>query len=246
MNETKKSSSEVTPVTPKSNKKTLLIIGGCVLLLCCAITTVVGGYFALQAFQTAKDITITTTPSDDGSTITKAVDEIPTLTDVKNKYLSVTNYHFSGELYSDDLKALEFYGEFVSPKNDHYITTEEDGYVTEEYTIDGIHYIRENSGEWEIADEPYNSTIQRTQLLNFFKDAPASTKAVDEGTLWSFTFEDSVNDEISILYVNKETYYPAMFTYDYFSDDGTAEHEELIYTMYNDSGISLDIPLVSP
>ena len=235
---------------PKKSNKTaiILIISGCVLLLCCVITIVIVGFFVIQNFNRAViiDTEVTPVPAIEDS-ISPAQTEVPSLGTVQYEYLGTTNYHFSGELYTDEVLTLSFSGEFVAPRNDHYITVEEyDGYTTEEYAIGGVYYIKENDGAWQISDTPYNSTIQRTQIINFFNDAPSSLQGVDEGDFFTFFFDDTANEEQIKLWVNKETNYPAKMEIHYTSDSGEAIVEQLIYSAYNDPAISLEVPLVSP
>ena len=244
---------EVTPKaveTPKKSNKTtiILIVGGCVLLLCCVVTLVIVGVFVWQNSNkpVVIDYTTSPTPTTDES-ISPAQAEVPALSVVKSEYLGTTNYHFSGELYTDEVLTMTFSGEFVAPGNDHYTTVEEsDGYTTEEYTISGVHYIKENDGAWQLSDTPYNSTVQRTQLMNFFNKAPSNIQGVDEGDFFTYFFDDTTNSEQMKLWVNKETNYPAKMEIHYSGDSGEAIVEQLIYSSYNDSTISLKAPLVSP
>lgn len=235
-------------VATKSNKTIIIIISGCVLLLCCLVTLTIAGFFVWQNFNKTVIINLTITPTPTSAeSVNTTQTEVPSLSTVQYKYLGTTNYHFNGELYTDEVLTLTFSGEFVAPKDDHYITVEEyDGYTTEEYAIDGVYYIREDGGAWTISDNPYNSTIQRTQLVNFFNDVPSSTQGVDEEDFFTYYFDDTVNAEQMKLWVNKESNYPAKMEIQYTGDSGEAIVEQLIYSAYNDSAISLEAPLVSP
>lgn len=234
-------------VATKSNKTIIIIISGCVLLLCCLVTLTIAGFFVWQNFNKTVIINLTITPTPtDAESVNPTQTEVPSLSTVQYAYLGTTNYHFSGELYTDELLTMSFSGEFVAPENDHYTTVEKsDGYTTEEYTIDGIHYLKENAGAWTISGSPYNSTIQRTQLENFFNDAPINTQGVDEEGSFTYYFDDTTNQEQMKLWVNKATNYPAYMTIQYNGDSGEAIIEQLIYSEYNDSTISLEAPLVS-
>jgi len=233
-------------VAPKSNKTIIIIISGCVLLLCCVVTLVIVGYFVMQNLNKPVIIdSVTPTPTSE-ELVSPTQATVPSLGTVQYEYLGTTNYHFSGELYTDEILTMSFSGEFVAPGNDHYTTVEKsDGYTTEEYTIDGIHYLKENAGAWTISGSPYNSTIQRTQLVNFFNDAPINTQGVDEEGSFTYYFDDTTKQEQMKLWVNKATNYPAYMTIQYTGDSGEAIIEQLIYSEYNDSTISLEAPLVS-
>jgi len=235
-------------VPKKSNKTTIiLIISGCVLLLCCVITIVVVGYFVMQNLNKSViiDTEIPTPTSEEPVNPTQT--EVPSLSTVQDEYLGTLNYHFSGELYTDEVLTLSFSGEFVVPGDDHYTTVEEfDGYTTEEYAIEGVYYIKGNDGAWIISDTPYNSTVQRTQLVNFFNNAPVNTVGVDEDDFFTYFFDDTANEEQVKLWVNKETNYPAKMEIHYTGDSGEAIVEQIIYSSYNDPAISLEAPLVSP
>ena len=236
----------------KSNTKAILLIGGCVLALCCVSTMCVVGFFLLNKPGQSPIVTLTNTPTPEVELpmytpdVTEPISGAPNLNSVKTTYLSKDSYHFEGIVYTSGEETMSFLGEFKSPNNDHYVTTESDGYVTEEYTINGLHYIRENDGAWELSDSPFNSTIQRAMILDFLDNAPRGTQAVDDNGYWSFYFDDVVNDETTTLYINKQTNNVAELITEYKDDYGDTVREELIFTLYNDSDISLVAPVVGP
>ena len=251
MNETK-TVSALEPVPAKSNTKAILLISGCVLVLCCAITMCVVGFFVLSNANVPPVMTLTNTPTPqvelptDTPEVTVKTIGAPTLSSVKTTYLSKDSYHFEGTVYSSGVESMSFLGEFKAPDNDHYITTESDGYVTEEYTINGVHYVKENDGVWQVSDSPFNSTIQRAMILDFLDYAPRSIQAVDDNGYWSFYFDDTVNEEQTTMYINKQTNNVAELKTEYKDDNGDTINEELIFTQYNDSDINLVAPVVGP
>ena len=83
-------------------------------------------------------------------------------------------------------------------------------------------------------------------ILDFLDYAPRSTQAVDDNGYWSFYFDDTVNDEQTTMYINKQTNNVAELKTEYKDDYGDTIREELIFTQYNDSDIDLVAPVVSP
>ena len=242
--------SPVQPSAPSSGSNKTLIIVIVLLLLCCCVT--IAGIMAAVVIYGKKDIvTPTTSPaviSNGGGTTTATPAEL-TLSQVESNYMAATSYHFAGDAKFEDGSSIEFKGEFQAPDTDHYITTEIDTknkkIVTEEISINGVYYIKEDNGTWAktTEEEAYNAGIQRSEMLYFFKNVdmkqPASTST--DGYLY-YTYTDKTTKETLELYINKESGLPAQLKRDYLTDSGENVKEVLTFTEYNDSEINIVAP----
>ncbi len=235
-----------TTVTPakKSGNNTILIIVLIMLVLCCCVTvSAIGGWFYFTSGATRISTLPIVTPEVE---VTTAVENIKafTVAEVKATYLSTKSYHFSGDATFADDSTIEFSGEFLAPNSDHYITTEEDGTVTEEISINGVYYIKEDGGVWEKTTEKYNAGIQREEMLYLLEHMPLTTQptATDDG-FWMYEYIDTAEKETWQLYVSKEEGLPGYLDVSYLDKAGGDVVEHLTFSSYDDSEISIKAPI---